>query len=355
MKRLSLIFTVIVGLGFINPIPIHAKTQIVWTAQSSYPPGLSQIYEPAVRFAERIEKLTDGELVVKMNPGDAIVPSKKVFEAVSTGTIDMGMTWAGWSVGMFNASYLLSNAYPDALQMREMLGWIYAGDGMELWNEVYKGHGVKVLPPYAVQGSEILCWSNKPINSLEDFKGLKIRTVGIWGRVLERLGAKVVSLAGGEVYTAMERGVIDAVEFNTPLTDKELGLYEISKFVLLPGIHQPAVPLETLVNEKSWEKLPDHLKLKVEMALRDTSFESMNKTLKQDAEAMQFIRNQKDLKVSKLTPEMMKEIVKIANEELDVYAKKDPMFAKVLKSQRDFRKLVEPYSELVRLPYTYAQ
>ena len=353
MKRLSFFFIIIVGLVFINTIYVHAKT--VWTAQSSYPTGLAQIYEPAVRFAERIEKLTDGELVVKMHPGDAIVPSKKVFEAVSLGSLDMGMTWAGWWVGMFNASYLLANAYPDALQMREMLGWIYAGGGMELWNEVYKGHGVKVLPPYAVQGSEILCWSNKPINTLEDFKGLKFRTVGIWGRVLERLGAKVVSLAGGEVYTAMERGVIDALEFNTPRTDKELGLFEIAKFVKLPGIHQPAVPLETLVNEKSWEKLPEHLKIKVEMALRDTCFESMNQILKQDAEAMQFIRSQKGMNVSKLTPEMIKEIVRIGNEELDKDAAKDPVFAKVLKSQRDFRKLVEPYADLIALPYTYAQ
>jgi TRAP-type mannitol/chloroaromatic compound transport system substrate-binding protein len=239
--------------------------------------------------------------------------------------------------------------------MREMMAWIASGGGMELWNEVYEGHGVKVLHPYAVQGSEILSWSNKPINSLEDFKGLKFRTVGIWGRVLERLGAKVVSLSGGEVYTAMERGVIDALEFNTPQTDMELGLYEIAKYVTLPGIHQPAVPLETLVNERSWEKLPDHLKLIVEMALKETCFESMNETMKQDAEAMQFIRNQKDIVVSKLSPEIIAEIVKLANEELDKDAAVDPMFAKILKSQRDFRKLVEPYSELISLPYTYAK
>jgi len=353
MKRVSFFFAVIVGFVLIFDIPIHAKT--VWKAQSSYPTGLTQIYTPAVRFAEKIEKLTDGELVVKMYPGDAIVPSKKVFEAVSAGTLDMGMTWAGWWVGMFNASHLLGNAYPDALQLREMLGWIYAGGGLELWNETYKGHGVRVLPPYGVQGSEILAWSRKPINSLEDFKGLKFRTVGIWGRVLERLGAKVVSLAGGEVYTAMERGVIDALEFNTPTTDKELGLYEICKYAKLPGIHQPAVPLETLVNEKSWGKLSESLKMKVEMALRDASFESLNQTLKQDAEAMQFLRDQKHVNVSKLSPEMIKEIVRIGNEELDKDAAKDPMFAKVLKSQRDFRKLVEPYSELVRMPYTYAK
>lgn len=353
MKRISFIFFVVLVGIIISSMSIHAKT--IWRAQSSYPPGISQIYGPAERFAEKIEKLTDGELVVRMQPGGAIVPSQKVFEAVKTGTLDIGMTWSGWWVGMFNASYLLANAYPDGLQMRELLGWIYAGGGLELWNEVYKGHGVKVLPPYGVQGSEILFWSKKPINSLEDFKGLKVRTVGIWGKVLERLGAKVVTLAGGEVYTAMERGVIDALEFNTPLTDKELGLYEICHYATLPGIHQPAVPLETLVNEKSWEKLSESMKLKVEMALRDACFESMNQTLKQDAEAMQFFMKEKAINVSKLPPQMIDAIVKIGNEELDKIAEKDAMFDKVLKSQRDFRKLVEPYADLVQIPYTYAK
>lgn len=348
-----LIFTAVMGLFLTNPMLTHAN--VIWKAQSSYPAGLAQIYNPAVSFAEKVEKLSNGEMVIKMYPGDAIVPSKKVFEAVSTGVINMGMTWSGWWVGMFKASVLLANAYPDAFQMREMLAWIYAGGGMDLWNETYKGHGVVVLPPYAVQGSEMLSWSNKPINSLEDFKGLKFRTVGIWGRVLENLGAKVVSLAGGEVYTAMERGVIDALEFNTPQTDKELGLYEIAKYVTLPGIHQPAVPLETLVNEKAWEKLPEHLKLIVETALMATCFESMNQTMKQDAEAMQFIRNQKGMTVSKLSPEVIAEIVKMANEELDKDAAADPMFAKILKSQRDFRKLVEPYADLTSLPFTYAK
>jgi TRAP-type mannitol/chloroaromatic compound transport system substrate-binding protein len=352
MRRVSVLLFVIVAVVLVYAVPMQAKT--IWKAQSSYPAGLGQIYDPAVKFAKRVTELTDGELEIKMYPGDAIVPSRKVFEAVSAGTLDMGMTWAGWWTGMFDSAYLLSNAYPNAMQLRELLGWIYAGGGLELWNEAYKGRGVRVLPPYAVQNSEILAWSKKPINSLEDFKGMKFRTVGIWGKVLEKLGAKVVSLSGGEVYSAMERGVIDALEFNTPTTDKELALYEICKYAKLPGIHQPAVALETLVNEKSWAKLPPKLKAKVEAALMETTFESMNKTLKQDAEAMNFMR-QKGVKFSKLTPEMIDKIVALGNEELDKMAAKDPMFAKILKSQRDFRKLVDPYADLVQLPYVYAK
>jgi len=250
---------------------------------------------------------------------------------------------------------LFGNSFPNGLQMQEMLGWIYTGGGLELWNEMYQGRGVKVLPPYGILGSENFCWSRKPINSLEDFKGLKFRTVGIWGKCLERLGARVVSLAGGEVYPALERGVIDACEFATPAIDRKLGFQEICKYLKVPGIHEPCAPLETLVNENAWKKLPDSLKLQVEIALKASCFWAMNRALKQDAEAMNFFLQYPGLHVSKLSPEMIEEIKKIGNEELDKYAKKNVFFAKVLTSQRNFRKLVEPYADLVRLPYPYAK
>ncbi|MBC8461604.1 MAG: TRAP transporter substrate-binding protein DctP [Deltaproteobacteria bacterium] len=336
--------------------PIEKKVStIVWKAQSSYPAGLPQLYAPAEHFAKIVKQLTDGQLIVKMNPGGSIVPSKQVFDAVSAGTLDMGCTWAGWWIGKFPASVLFGNSFPNGLQMQEMLSWIYNGGGLELWNEMYKGHDIVVLPPYGMLGSENFCWSRKPINSLDDFKGLKFRTVGIWGKCLERLGARVVSLAGGEVYPSLERGVIDAAEFATPAIDRKLAFQEICKYLKVPGIHEPCAPLETLVNEKSWKKLPDNLKEKVKVALQYSCFNAINLAMKQDAEAMNFFLKYPGLNVSKLTPEMIDEIVKIGDEELDKYAKEDVFFAKVLKSQRDFRKLVEPYANLVRLPYPYAK
>ena len=358
MKRRSLFILVAlvfaVSLTLTGPV-FAAPKKIVWRAQSSYPAGLPQLYAPAAHFAKVIKELTNGQLVVKMNPGGAIVPSKQIFDAVSAGTLDMGCTWAGWWIGKFPASVLFGNSFPNGLQMQEMLSWIYNGGGLELWNEMYKGHNIVVLPPYGMLGSENFCWSRKPINSLEDFKGLKFRTVGIWGKCLERLGARVVSLAGGEVYPSLERGVIDAAEFATPAIDRKLGFQEICKYLKVPGIHEPCAPLETLVNKKSWAKLPADLKEKVKIALQYTCFYAINLSMKQDAEAMNFFLNYPGLHVSKLSPEMITEIVKIGDEELDNYAKKDAFFAKVLKSQRDFRKLVEPYAAIVRLPYLYAK
>ena len=355
-KLSFLVIPMLVLIYFLSAGAIQAEPKkIVWRGQSSYPAGLPQLYAPAEHFARTVKQLTGGRLIVKLSPGGSIVPSKQVFDAVSTGTLDIGFTWAGWWMGKFPASVLFGNSFPNGLQMREMLGWIYQGNGLELWNEMYKGHGVVVLPPYGMLGPENFCWSHKPINSLEDFKGLKFRTVGIWGKCLERLGARVVSLAGGEVYPALERGVIDAAEFATPAIDKKLGFQEICKYLKVGGIHEPCAPLETLVNEKTWARLPEDLKPAVKTALQVSCFQAMNLAMKQDAEAMNFFLTHRGLHVSKLSDEMIAEIVKIGDQELDRFAEKNAFFSKVLKSQREFRKLVEPYASMTRLPYPYAR
>lgn len=334
---------------------IFAK-KIILRAQSSYPAGLPQLYEPAKYFAELITKLTDGELEVKLYPSGAIVPAKEVLDAVNSGILDMGFTWAGWWQGKFPAAPLFGNSYPNGMQMYEMLGWIYNGGGLELWNEMYrsKNYNIVVLPPYGMLGSENFAWSKKPIKTLDDFKGLKFRTVGIWGKCLEKLGAHVVSLAGGEVYPALERGVIDACEFATPAIDKKIGLHEICNYLVVPGIHEPCAPLETLMNKKKWEKLPKNIQEKIKVALMTSSFWAINNALKQDAEAMEFFLNDPKIHVSKLSPEMIKKITEIGEEVMKEIAKKDAFFAKVWRSQVEYRKKVEPYADLIRLPYPYS-
>ncbi len=330
--------------------------KIVLRAQSSYPPGLPQLYAPAKHFCELISKLTDGEVEVKLYPSGAIVPAKQVLDAVNSGIIDMGFTWAGWWQGKFPAAPLFGNSYPNGMQMSEMLGWIFNGGGLELWNEMYrqKGYNVVVLPPYGMLGSENFAWSKKPIRSLKDFKGLKFRTVGIWGKCLEKLGAHVVSLSGGEVYPALERGVIDACEFATPAIDKKLGFQDICPYLIVPGIHEPCAPLETLMNKNTWNRLPDRLKEKIKVALKTSCFDAINKALKQDAEAMQYFLSNPKLKVSKLTPKMIEKIKEIGQEVMEEIAKKDAFFKKVWYSQVQYRKKVEPYASLIRLPYPYA-
>lgn len=352
-KHCSLIVLACFAFVFALQMP-QATAKTVWRAQSSYPAGLPQLYAPAEHFAELVKELTGGELIIRMQPGGSIVPSKEILDAVDKGILDIGCTWGGWWMGKYPAAVLFGNSRPNGLQTQEMLSWIYHGGGLELWNEMYADRNIQILPPYGMLGSENFCWTRKPIESLEDFKGLKFRTVGVWGKCLERLGARVVSLPGGEVYPSLERGVIDAAEFATPAIDRKLGFEEICPYLKVPGIHEPCAPLETMVNTKSWNKLSEDIQSKVKLALKISTFQAINLAMKQDAEAMNYFIESDKVQVSKLTPEMIEEIIRIGNEELDKMAAEDAFFAKVLKSQRDFRKLVEPYADLIRLPYPYA-
>jgi TRAP-type mannitol/chloroaromatic compound transport system substrate-binding protein len=353
-NKVFIVFFVLFWVAAMFAVNGYSK-KIILRGQSSYPAGLPQLYEPAKHFVDLVYKLTDGEVEIKLYPAGAIVPPKQVFDAVHSGILDMGFTWAGWWQGKFPAAPLFGNSYPNGMQMYEMLGWIFNGGGLELWNEMYKGYNIVVLPPYGMLGSENFAWSKKPIRSLKDFKGLKFRTVGIWGKCLERLGAHVVSLAGGEVYPALERGVIDACEFATPAIDKKLGFQDICKYLTVPGIHEPCAPLETLINKNRWNKLPDDVKEKIKIALTTSCFWAINKALKQDAEAMEYFLSNPKIEVSKLSPEMIEKIKKVGEEVMSEIAKKNPFFAKVWKSQIEYRKKVEPYASLIRLPYPYGK
>jgi TRAP-type mannitol/chloroaromatic compound transport system substrate-binding protein len=353
-NKVFIVFFVLFWVAAMFAVNGYSK-KIILRGQSSYPAGLPQLYEPAKHFVDLVYKLTDGEVEIKLYPAGAIVPPKQVFDAVHSGILDMGFTWAGWWQGKFPAAPLFGNSYPNGMQMYEMLGWIFNGGGLELWNEMYKGYNIVVLPPYGMLGSENFAWSKKPIRSLKDFKGLKFRTVGIWGKCLERLGAHVVSLAGGEVYPALERGVIDACEFATPAIDKKLGFQDICKYLTVPGTHEPCAPLETLINKNRWNKLPDDVKEKIKIALTTSCFWAINKALKQDAEAMEYFLSNPKIEVSKLSPEMIEKIKKVGEEVMSEIAKKNPFFAKVWKSQIEYRKKVEPYASLIRLPYPYGK
>lgn len=322
--------------------------KIEWTAQTPWPSGMPLFQESAEHFAEKTKELTNGRLVIKMQPAGAIVPALEVADAVNKGTLDIGCGWSGYWKGKFPASPLFSEALgagAGVFNPAEWLGWWFQGGGAELHQEMYsrKGWNIKVLPPYGICPQEDFAWSHKPIRNLKDFKGLKFRTVGYWGDVLEKVGASVVTLPGEEVYPALERGVLDAAEFSTPSIDKSLGFNEICEYMVVPGIHQACVPLETIVNKDSWEKLPSDLKPLVKAALKETTLWSLSRGIKKDAKAMKFFEKDKSTKVIRLSPKAIRQIKKVGRKVLKKKAEKNPFIAKVVKSRLQFDKVWTPY------------
>ena len=358
MKRCLVLILLLVGAlsflmvgGSISPTPAKAQGKIVWRGQASWGAGVPVLYETADYFAKKVAELTNGRLIIKMNPGGSIVPAYKELEGVHKGAIDIACTAATIWMGKIKAAPLFGSV-PGGFEQQEYLGWLYAGGGMKLWQEMYdkNGYNVHVCHPHAVISAENFAWSHKPIHTLADFKGLKFRTIGFWGEALQKLGARVVTLPGGEVYPALERRVLDAAEFSIPAVDKVLGFHEICKYLTVPGVHQPSLVLETLVNKKSWEKLPDDLKVAVDAAADATMVWCLSYGIKKNAEAMEFFKK-KGVQIIRLSPEVQRQIKKVCEEVIEAHAKKDPFFARVWESQKKFHALWGPYKKIITFQF----
>jgi TRAP-type mannitol/chloroaromatic compound transport system substrate-binding protein len=317
---------------------------ITWVVGTPWPAGTELMFA-AELWSEMVTKASGGRLVLDAYPGGAVVGALETFDAAHAGTIDVSQSWSGYWIGKSPAGPLFG-AMPMGFTQPEYVAWLEWGGGLELWWELwgypkydfgYIGYCF-VIPP------EDFMWSRVPVTKLEDFSGLKIRTVGFWGEILSRyLGASVVTLAGAEVYPAMERGTIDAGEYSLPCIDIVLGFHEIMRYVIVPGIHQPSSVGEVLINKDSWDALPDDLKHIVDYCAKAACHLQMAHSKVEDAKALKFFEELPDdqLQVIVASPEMMDQIREYANMIYDEEAAKDPLFAKVLASQREFKELYD--------------
>ncbi len=350
--RMILIFCCILIL-FMSGMGIASPTEkIKWRGQSTWPAGMPILQEAAEYFAKKVAELSNGRLVIDMNPAGTIVPAFELIEAVHKGVVDVACGWAGYWRGIFPAGPLFG-AVEGGPERMEYLAWVLVGEGLQLWQEMYdrKNWQVKVLPPYSAHSSEIFAWSNKPIRSLSDFKGLRFRTAGYyWGKVLTKMGASVVTLPGAEVIPALERRVIDAAEWSMPCIDIKMGFHEICKYMVIPGVHQPSSLDEALVHKKSWDKLPNDLKAIVWTATKDTSLYILTREMELNPVALKTFK-EKGVEIITLSPEVQAKAKALAEEVHNETASKDEFFAKVLSSQRRFVKTWQEYAEAFKIIY----
>jgi TRAP-type mannitol/chloroaromatic compound transport system substrate-binding protein len=223
---------------------------------------------------------------------------------------------------------------------------MYEGGGMALMQEMFNDYGYAL--PLGIIPEEDLAWSHKPIDSMEDFKGLKFRTTGYWGELLNSIGASVVFLPAGEVYEAIQRKVIDAGEFSTPSMDKDLAFYEITKYMLGPGVHQPISMCIIVINHKSWNALTPELQEIVKVAAQATTLHMLTKSIHADIGALQFFK-QKGVEMRYLDPAIQKTLKKKAYALIDAKAEKDPFLKKVWASLTDFRRKYDDYKNFMAI------
>ncbi len=297
---------------------------------STWPAGINLI-DADKHFVDTVNAIGEGSIRIKFMPGETLVPSTQVFDAVRSGSLDASADWAGYWAGT-DSAFALIGSFPMLFNASDYILWAKNWGGQELLNETYGKYGMVYLL-HGVITSESGIRGNKPIKSVADLKGMRIRMSGQpQGEILKHFGASQVLVPGSEVYQALERGVFDAAEFSTPSTDLGMGLQEVSKFNLAPGWHQPGSATGVMINKKVWDKLSDAQRTILRVAADATLTWSLAHFEKGSAEATKAFAKA-GTTVYNLSADDMGKMQRVANDILVKQSCANPLFAKIAASQ----------------------
>jgi len=315
-----------------------------WKMITTWPKNYPGLGTSAEQFATLLDEMSSGRLKIKVYGAGDLVPAMEVFDAVSQGTAEMGHGAAYYWKGKLPSATFFT-AVPFGLNAQEMNSWFYYGGGLELWREAYAPFNLVPFPA-GNTGVQMAGWFNREINSIDDLRGLKMRVPGIGGEVLARAGVQPITIPGGELYTAMQTNVIDAVEWVSPYNDLAFGFHQVGKYYYYPGWQEPGAALELIINKKAYEALPDDLKLMVEVAARSVNQDLLDLYTLRNTEALVELVEKHGVDVRPLPDDVLKRLKELTAEVLTELAASDPIAARAYESQKAFLKGVGRYHEI---------
>ena len=331
------------------PAIASAKTKIKWKMVTTWPKNFPVLGTGANQLAELITEMSGGRITVKVYGAGELVPAFEVFDAVSRGTAQLGHGAAYYWKGKIEEAQFFSTV-PFGLNSQEMTAWLYYGGGMELWEETYKPFGV--IPAAAGNTTvQMAGWFNKEIKSVEDLKGLKMRIPGLGGEVLRRAGGTPVNLPGGELFTALKTGAIDATEWVGPYNDLAFGFHKAAKYYYYPGWHEPGTTLEALINEKAFNALPKDLQSIVKNACKVVNQQMSTEFTAKNNSALNTLVNKHKVDVRRLPDDVLEKLKTLSNEVVLELAGKNKAAKKIYDSYDKFRKQVSAWHEISEKEY----
>ena len=351
MMKKILMFVLLIGLisgcsgeqESSNSVDAEYKTY-KWRLVTSWPknyPGLGMAPE---RIADLVKEMSDGQMQITVYGAGEQVPAFGVFDAVSSGSHQMGHSGGYFWKGKVPAAQFFTSV-PFGLTADEINAWVNRGGGLELWREIYEPFNIYPIPA-GNTGTQMFGWFNKEINSLEDVKGLKMRIPGIGGEVLKEAGGIPVTLPGGELFTALQTGVIDATEWVGPYNDLTFGFHQAAKYYYYPGWHEPGPMLELLINMDAWNSLPKHLQVIIETATKAVNQDTLDEYLARNNQALTELIEVHGVELRKLPDDVIEEFRVISNEILSDLAKEDEVIGKVYDSYIEFKNNVAEYHKI---------
>ena len=336
-----------------EPASDAATRTYTWRMITTWPKNLPGLGVAPETMADMVREMSAGRLDIKVYGAGELVPALEVFEAVSSGVAQMGHGAAYYWKGKLPSAQFFA-AVPFGLTAQEMNGWLLHGGGLELWQELYAPYNLIPLPG-GNSGVQMAGWFNKEINSLDDLKGLKMRIPGFGGEVFERAGGTAVNLPGGEIFTSMQTGVIDATEWVGPYNDLAFGLHQVARYYYYPGWHEPGTELEFIINSSAYEELPDDLKAIIKGAALAVNTDLLAEYTARNNTALSELVQVHGVEVRRLPDDVLAELKKVSLQLTRELVDDDPLSRRIYDSYWAFREGVTQYHEVSERAYINAR
>tara|TARA_B100000953_G_C18025658_1_gene421727 strand:- start:1531 stop:2604 length:1074 start_codon:yes stop_codon:yes gene_type:complete len=348
MKRRSFIKSL--GSSFalasiLNIKSSHAeeKTQFKWKMVTSWPKNFPGLGVGAENLANLINILSNNRIKIKVFGSNELIPPLEVFDFVSKGGAELGHSGAYYWKGKSPGCQFFSSV-PFGLNAQEMNAWLYYGGGLKLWEKLYGTFNL-IPRPAGNTGTQMGGWFNKEIKSLSDLQGLKMRIPGLGGEVLSRAGGVPVTLAGSEIFTALQTGTIDATEWVGPYNDRAFGLYKAAKYYYFPGWHEPGPTIECLINKTAYNTLPQDLQFIVDTACKAINIDMLSDYTAKNNLALQYLKS-KNIVIKEFPREVMNKLRYISKQVMKEISTHDSITKEIYVSYNNFQKNVSPWTEI---------
>ena len=325
--------------------------------QSSWPASLT-LQDNFRFFAERVDKLTGGQVKIDALAAGQVVPAFEVLDATHKKVIDGAHSVSYYWVGKNKAATLFAGtpAGPFGMDHMDFMGWLYEGGGLDMWWEFYqKELKLNVIAfPILPSGPQAFGWFKRPIKNLADFKGMKCRQTGIVAEIFQKMGMQTVNMPGGEIVPSAQRGVIDCAEWVGGVEDLRLGLPQVWKYHYVNGMHETTIVGELIINADVWKSFTPQQQEAVRSATTETFLRWWVKWQKQNADAIEEMRTKHGTQILRTPPDILIAFLKAWDEIAKEESARNPFFEKVLDSQRAYAAKVVPAKRFMFPPYSFA-
>jgi TRAP-type mannitol/chloroaromatic compound transport system substrate-binding protein len=352
LVKTGLAVSLVGGLALAVAAPANAA-KVRWKMQSARGSSLPHLGTTGVKYVDNVKVMSDGQINIKFFEPGALVPALECFDAASKGSVESCWTTPGYHTAKYPALAFFTTV-PFGPGIGEFMAWKKFAGGDEIRAKKYAEHGVTAVDVLAI-GPETSGWFKFEVNDLAQLKGLKMRFFGLGAKVMQKLGVSTQLLAGGDIYPALEKGVIDATEFSMPNMDIKYGFYQIAKFNYYPGWHQQVSFSELLMNKAKFDALPDQYKAMIEIAAGDNVFNTYAETEALNPAAMNEMLTKYGVHNKRWTDEQLAVFEKAWTEVVAEESAKDPWFKEINESYAAFRKVYRTWGKAQSLKSTYLE